>query len=146
VAANDHPRIYRSSGADSRDNRDIRGRFQAAQAEVDRFWSHVDLSDPRGCWPWIGTVTSDGKYGRFLVTVEPGVRRYVRAHRYAWLLLVGPIAPGHTLDHLIGPGEPCTTTACVRVFGHLESVSNSENLRRRHERDARRRRLNGATQ
>ena len=137
--------FYRSTDADSRDNRDNRGRFRSTLTDFERFWSNVDLSNPSACWPWIGQLTSDGMYGRFLAADGQGVRKYVRAHRYAWLLMRGPIPEGHTLDHLIGPGEPCAMTACVRP-SHLEPVSNSENLRRRHERDARRRRMNGATQ
>ena len=130
--------LYRSADAASRDNRDNRGRFRPAQAEADRFWSTVDLSDRDGCWLWTGHTTADG-YGRFPLTSS---RREVRAHRYAWGLLNGPVPAGRVLDHLVPPDGPCTSTLCVRP-SHLEPVTNSENLRRRH---ARRRAMNGASQ
>lgn len=104
---------------------------------MDRFWSRVDLSDPAGCWLWTGSRTRDG-YPRFARTVSPGVQVYVRAHRYAWELLIGPIPDGLTLDHLT---DRCDSTLCVRP-AHLEPVPNAENVRRRH---ARRRAQNGAT-
>jgi hypothetical protein len=124
--------LYRSDGASSWDrwdtDRGASGRFVAAD-EAERFWSYVDRSDPDGCWLWTGGVTADG-YGRFVT--QSG--RIVRAHRHAYELLVGPIPPGHTVDHLIGPSEPCTSTLCVRAPDHLEPVTNAENLRRRHAR------------
>jgi len=117
--------VYRSVGATCRDA----GRFVSAVPEVDRFWRKVDRG--LGCWVWLGLTTSEG-YGRFFV---PGGE--VRAHRYAYELLVGPIPEDHTLDHLDG----CLNPSCVRP-DHLEPVTNAENLRRRH---ARQRLLNGAT-
>jgi hypothetical protein len=62
-----------------------------------------------------------------------GVWRRVQAHRYGWELVHGPLEPGLTLDHLIGPGEPCTSTLCVS-WGHLEPVTPAENTRRRWDR------------
>lgn len=120
---------YRSEGANSRDS----GRYVAG-SETGRFLARIDVVG--GCWLWTGGLTSDG-YPRF--TDRSG--RDVRAHRWAWEWLVGPIPEGHTLDHLIGPDEPCTSRACVRP-GHLEPVTNSENVRRRHARRAQ----NGASQ
>jgi hypothetical protein len=57
----------------------------------------------------------------------PGTYVTVKAHRFAYMLLVGAIPPGLTLDHL------CGQPACVRPE-HLEPVTNAENLRRRHAR------------
>lgn len=118
--------VYRSDVGNSRDNRD-NGRFRQVQDEVDRFWSKVALR-PVGCWLWLGGTTVEG-YGRFHL---PG--REVRAHRYAYELLVATIPAGKTLDHL------CGWPACVRP-SHLEPVTNAENLQRRH---ARQRAKNGA--
>ena len=114
----------RSPGATGRDN----GRFVIVVPEVDRFWAKVDRTP--GCWLWRGGVTADG-YGRFHASAGE-----VRAHRYAYELVTGPIPVGHTLDHL----DDCLNPACVRP-DHLEPVTNAENVRRRH---ARRRHLNGA--
>lgn len=47
----------------------------------------------------------------------------VVAHRFAYELLVGPIAQGMTLDH------KCRTRLCVRP-DHLEPVTNRENVLR----------------
>ena len=46
-----------------------------------RFWSKV-VHQHDGCWHWIGAKYHDG-YGAFSVTVAKGVRKMVRAHRYA---------------------------------------------------------------
>jgi hypothetical protein len=119
-------RSRRSHGATRRD-RGVRGHFIAADT-THRFWTNVHVQSG-GCWIWTGGLTKDG-YGRFHVTVAPGVHRRVKAHRWAWVHLVGPIRPGYTLDHLIAPDGPCTSKACVRVFDHLEEVTRAENARR----------------
>ncbi len=81
---------------------------------VDRFWSHVDknggperlrwetIKDAPGdgtlCWIWCLRPDTHG-YGRFYYHG----RDYMRAHRYAWELINGPIPPeinvGHYCDH-----------------------------------------------
>lgn len=123
--------VYRSEGVASRDDRD-RGRFVAGD-EAERFWSKVDRHSHAPCWLWTGRLTPDG-YGRFDARPRPGQPGEARAHRWAWEHHHGhPIPTGLTLDHLIGPGEPCTSRACVRP-DHLEAVTNAENLRRRHAR------------
>jgi hypothetical protein len=93
-----------------------------------RFWSYVDKNGPDGihsqtsenlgpCWLWI-TPTGTGGYGRLKVD---GV--LVKAHRFAYELLVGPIPPGLELDHL------CRVPACTNP-AHLEPVTSAENTRR----------------
>jgi hypothetical protein len=114
--------------AGSAGSRGARGRFQSHRAEADRFWSLVDLPGTDGCWVWRGRTTRDG-YGRF----DLAAGGEMRAHRYAWQLIHGPLADGLTLDHLVEPDGPCTSTLCVRP-SHLEPVTRSENLRRRHAR------------
>lgn len=122
--------VYRSSGRNSRDNRD-NGRFRRVQGEVERFLSKLDTRSDPGHWLWTGLLTADG-YPRFTLSRRPGElrAREVRAHRYSYELFVGPIDDGMTVDHL----EHCLRPACCRPRC-LQQVTNSENLRRRHARD-----------
>jgi hypothetical protein len=94
---------------------------------AERFWARVEKHDVDcpccgGCWIWRGG-TNGGVYGKF----QAGSRRRgaapVFAHRFAYELLVAPIADGLTLDHL------CRNTFCVNP-AHLEPVTLGENLRR----------------
>lgn len=82
----------------------------------DRFWMRVDADGD--CWLWTGPVDREG-YGQLAM---PGPR-YVKAHRIAYELLVGPIEPGLQVDHL------CRVRACVNP-DHLEPVSARVNVRR----------------
>jgi hypothetical protein len=93
-----------------------------------RFWAKVDQHGPDGihsqtgenlgsCWLWTAARVGNG-YGLFSVD-----RRLVRAHRFAYELLVGPIPEELDLDHL------CRVRHCVRPT-HLEPVTRRENLRR----------------
>lgn len=79
------------------DVRDIDG-FQEA------FWRKVGKSD--GCWEWAGAV--DGDHGRFSFRQH----RYC-AHRVAWELTHGPLAPNKNLRHT------CGNRSCVNP-DHLE--------------------------
>ena len=86
-----------------------------ANTEV-RFWSNVDRQEG-GCWPWLAGQYHNG-YGRFW-----DGQRQVRAHRYAYELLVGPIPDGLQIDHL------CRVRNCVNP-DHLESVTARDNVLR----------------
>lgn len=81
-----------------------------------RFLASVEL-EPGGCWLWKGETTKGG-YGRFW---HGGDRSM--AHRWLYERLVGAIPDGLVLDHL------CRTRRCVNP-GHLEPVTNAENVRR----------------
>jgi hypothetical protein len=80
---------------------------------VDRFWSKVDLSNPDGCWNFLGCTAMRG-YGNFSMN-----KTMVAAHRVSYELCVGPIL-NETVDHL------CYNRKCVNP-DHLECVSRSEN-------------------
>jgi hypothetical protein len=84
--------------------------------EVDRFWGFVDKSAP--CWLWTGSLDRKG-YG----TWTRANKLKVRAHRFAYQLVVGTIPDGLDLDHL------CRVRNCVNP-AHLEPVTRKENLRR----------------
>lgn len=84
-----------------------------------RFWKNVNKTD--SCWLWRGTRSSKG-YGQFVVN-----GKQLRAHRFAYELLVGPIPEGLQLDHVKAAG--CTNRCCVNP-AHLEPVTARENLLR----------------
>jgi hypothetical protein len=69
---------------------------------------------------WTGAITTgdNAGYGSFW-----DGSRAVRAHRYAYEIVHGPIPDGLTLDHL------CRNRPCVNP-AHLEAVSVQENIAR----------------
>jgi len=82
----------------------------------ERFWEKVDKNGPiikpelGPCWIWKGTKSCG--YGLFYI----GNYKYVKAHRFAYEILVGPIPKGLEPDHL------CRNTLCVnpkQLFGYL---------------------------
>lgn len=83
----------------------------------ERFWSKVERRGPEECWLWTALANHDG-YGLFFVN-----GRRLRAHRYAYELLVGPIPLGLTIDHL------CRVRGCANP-AHMEPVTNRVNTLR----------------
>lgn len=104
-------------------------RAKRAQPAADLFWAKVDkTTSPIGCWLWTGPLDWKG-YG----IATDGVRT-VRAPRYAYELLVGPIPEGKQLDHLCHTRDKscigiCIHRRCVRP-SHLEPVTPLENNQR----------------
>jgi hypothetical protein len=87
---------------------------QMLQRALGRFWPKVEDLGPNGCCVWRANLYHDG-YGRFYYLRE------VRAHRFAWELVHGPIPSRLQVDHL------CRNRACVRP-SHLRLVTARENL------------------
>lgn len=80
------------------------------------FWHYVQKTPT--CWLWTG---GRGDYGHGVYHVTH--RHQVRAHRYAYEELVGPIPDGLVLDHL------CRNPPCVNP-AHLEPVTQRVNTLR----------------
>lgn len=66
-----------------------------------RFWLRVSAPDERGCWIWLGAKDGFG-YG-----VLHHLKRRELAHRYSYMLHVGPINKGLCVCH------KCDVPACV---------------------------------
>ena len=81
-----------------------------------RYWSKVLVGD--GCWLWQGALRPDG-YGTFW-----NGERTMPAHRFAYELLVAPVAPELVIDHL------CRNRACQRAYDHMEPVTDRVNVLR----------------
>ena len=96
-----------------------RSDFKAKASDISRFFVRVDATGI--CWEWQGLL-SDAGYGRFTTSYRD-VRKETGAHRWLWLLLVGPIPDDLVLDHL------CRNRKCVNP-DHLEPVTIGENIRR----------------
>lgn len=86
----------------------------------ERFWGKVNKNGENDCWNWTASTYKAG-YGLF--SVKKGKWRNVRAHRFAYELLVAPIPQDKEIDHL------CRNPACVNP-DHLEVVTHLENCRR----------------
>jgi hypothetical protein len=88
--------------------------------DEERFWPKVEVTG--FCWNWTGSQESAMGHGMFNLGAADD-RRPVRAHRFAYEALIGPIPEGLELDHL------CRNPRCVNP-DHLEPVTHEENMRR----------------
>lgn len=80
-------------------------------------WACITVGAPNACWPFTGSLDSNG-YGQHYFD-----GRLHQAHRVAYELTKGPIAPGLHLDHL------CRNRRCCNPH-HLEPVTCRENVNR----------------
>lgn len=86
-----------------------------------RFWGKVDKRGSNECWPWLGRLNPKG-YGSFDTPHGSSL-----AHRVAYVLSIGPIPEGFTLDHVRARG--CTRRDCCNP-AHLEPVTQRVNVLR----------------
>lgn len=77
--------------------------LRAHHDDAERFWENVAVGP--GCWKWIGSFDTTG-YGQFKVM---RLRKPVRAPRFVWELLHGPIPSAKWFVC-----HKCDTPACVR--------------------------------
>lgn len=100
---------------------------------VSRFWQKVDLpgsspetADRSKCWIWKASGNGKPGYGIFRGGAEFDARRsrrWVLAHRYAYIALREAIPKGMQIDHL------CKNRRCVNPY-HMEVVTHRVNTLR----------------
>jgi len=86
----------------------------------ERLWAKVDKSGE--CWEWTGCRDEDG-YGRILIT-KNGKNQSTTAHRLAYILAKGEVAPNVKIDHT------CHNHGCVNL-SHLRPATHKENMENR---------------
>lgn len=95
---------------------DYATRFAVVQSSEERFWAKVDKQ--ASCWLWTAAVNSSG-YGNFF---DGG--KTVKAHRWAYTHLVGPITDGLDVLHNCPGGD---NPACVNP-AHLWLGTHTDNM------------------
>lgn len=70
------------------------------QADVDRFWRHVEKKES-GCWEWQGVLVKE-MYGQFRLG-----KKAVSAHRFSYTVANGKIRLGKVIRH------QCNNPRCV---------------------------------
>lgn len=99
---------------------------------IQRFWLKVDVRGESECWLWTGgrgrTKHQSDWYGIWKVRQGDDPVFYLRPHRVAYSLMVGPIPDELTIDHVAARG--CTSKLCVNP-AHLEPITQAEQQRRR---------------
>lgn len=95
----------------------LRGETMHTKELRDRIAKYTHVNPDTGCHEWTAGTDQDG----YSQTSIGG--RTVRAHRVAYEMAKGPIPEGLQIDHL------CRVRHCVNP-GHLEAVTQQENIRR----------------
>lgn len=99
--------------------------FIRADKRISRFWDKVEKKSNNECWPWKACTNGCG-YGQFRggdTKDKYGSRKWVLAHRFSYILLLGDIPAGLEVDH------KCRNRLCVNPL-HLEPVTHKKNTLR----------------
>jgi hypothetical protein len=94
------------------------------------FTKVVEMRSRGRCWPFLLSTGSHG-YGQFYLG-EYCVPRSTTAHRVAYVLWVGPIAPAMTIDHdrsRCGGGICCNPAHLRQLPNELNAKDNGQNLK-----------------
>lgn len=84
----------------------------------ERFWSYVDKKSNDECWNWIGSY--DRKYyGQIKIC-----KKFIKAHRFSWVLHFGEIPDGICVLH------HCDNPKCVNP-SHLFLGTQEDNIKDR---------------
>lgn len=94
---------------------------------VARFWSKVDVRRPGECWPWQAKSVGKGGHGLFRPTREIGL---VKAHRFAWEAVNGPLSDDRRLRHRCD-NPPCCNPAHLIPGTQAENVADMHMRKRR---------------
>jgi hypothetical protein len=91
------------------------------ETAIQRLMSKVDTSAGLfACWPWKGANDGKSGYGHLAYN-----RKWVKAHRLAYMLLVGPIPDGmdvlHTCDN-----PPCCNPQHLIPGTHADNMQDRE--------------------
>ena len=95
--------------------------------EMNNFWDKVAVAGREECWQWFGNFNKDTGYGKFQVSRESKLKKYL-AHRVAYRLTKGEIPEGVNILHT------CDHRSCVNP-NHLKLGTQHDNIQDRKERN-----------